>query len=133
MLNVGSHLMEKNLNAKIAEKELMQTEKNLHTGIKIMAYALNVGIITLWEMKGFVLNVLQKDILRGLLDTTLIPKSSKQEIGLNRKKSEQDELKKECVLNVVKLRQMLGIKLVQNAVLKQGTQSAISEKIVRLS
>jgi hypothetical protein len=86
--------MEKNLNAEIAEKELMQTEKNLHTGIKIMAYALNVGIITLWGTKGFVLNVLQKDILRGLLGIMLIPKSSRQEIGLNRRKSEQDELKK---------------------------------------
>lgn len=89
--------MEKNLNAEIAEKELTQTGKSLHTGIKIMAYALNVGKITLWEMKGFALNVLQKDILRGLLDIMLIPKSSRREIGLNRKKSEQDELKKECV------------------------------------
>lgn len=93
-MNVVSHLMEKNLNAEIAEKELMQTEKNLHTGIKIMAYALNVGIITLWGTKGFVLNVLQKDILRGLLGIMLIPKSSRQEIGLNRRKSEQDELKR---------------------------------------
>lgn len=133
MLNVGSHLMEKNLNAEIAEKELMQTEKNLHTGIKIMAYVLNVGIITLWEMKGFVLNVLQKDILRGFLGIMLIPKSSRQEIGLNRRKSEQDEPKKECVLNAVKLRQMVNIKLVQNAALKQEMQNAISKKIVRLS
>lgn len=93
-MNVVSHLMEKNLNAEIAKKELMQTEKNLHTGIKIMAYALNVGIITLWGTKGFVLNVLQKDILRGLLGIMLIPKSLRQEIGLNRRKSEQDELKK---------------------------------------
>ena len=94
-MNVGSLLMEKNLNAEIAEKELMQTEKNLHTGIKIMVYVLNVGKITLWEMKGFALNVLQKDILRGLLDIMLIPKSSRREIGFNRKKSEQDELKKD--------------------------------------
>lgn len=95
MLNVGNLLMEKNLNAEIAEKELTQTGKNLCAGIKTMAYALNVGRITLWEMKGFVLNVLQRDILKGLLDTVLIPKSSRQEIGLNRKKSEQDEPKKD--------------------------------------
>lgn len=119
-MNVGSHLMEKNLNAEIAEKELTQTGKNLCTGIKIMAYALNVGRITLWEMKGFALNVLQRDILKESLDITLILKSSRQEIGLNRRKSEQDEPKRECVLNVVKLRQMMGIKLVQNAALKQG-------------
>lgn len=61
------------------------------------------------------------------------PEEFKARDRLEQKKSEQDELKKECVLNVVKLRQMLGIKLVQNAVLKQGTQSVISEKIVRLS
>lgn len=132
-MNVGSHLMEKNLNAEIAEKELMQTGKNLCTGIKIMAYVLNVGRITLWEMKRFVLNVQQRDILKGLLDITLIPKNLKQGIGLNRRKSEQDEPKRECVLNVVKLRQMMGIKLVQNAVLKQEMQNAISKKIVRLS
>lgn len=132
-MNVGSHLMEKNLNAEIAEKELTQTGKNLCTGIKIMAYALNVGRITLWEMKGFALNVLQRDILKGLLDTILTPKSSRQEIGLNRRKSEQDEPKRECVLNVVKLRQMMGIKLVQNAALKQGMRNAISKKIVRLN
>lgn len=132
-MNVGSLLMVKNSNAEIAEKELMQTEKNLHTGIKIMAYALNVGKITLWEMKGFALNVLQKDILRGLLGIMLIPKSSRREIGLNRRKSEQDEPKKDCVLNAVKLRQMVNIKLVQNAALKQEMQNAISKKIVRLS
>lgn len=94
MLNVGSHLMEKNLNAEIAEKESTQTGKNLCTGIKIMAYVLNVGRITLWEMKRFVLNVQQRDILKGLLDITLIPENLKQGIGLNRRKSEQDELKK---------------------------------------